>query len=193
MSFRKILLGGGMLLALWLALFADKTPDGDVVDAVSVPVKKTAIAKPDKDAKQSDKSSGKPLDMPSNLLTKPGHANETQVIASIIDRKQLIAADYKGNGSFFGTQSWTPPPPPATKPPPPPPPTAPPLPFHYLGKKTEDGPVEVYLASGDQTYVVQEKTVIDNIYRVDAIKPSVMSITYLPLNQVQTLHIGRAE
>ena len=72
----------------------------------------------------------------------------------------------------------------------PPPPTAPTLPFIYLGKKVDDHIWEVYLARGEQTYIVREKTLIDNTYRVDSIRPPTLSLTYLPLNQAQTLSIG---
>ncbi len=40
------------------------------------------------------------------------------------------------------------------------------------------------------TYIVQTKMVVDGAYRVDAITPPVLSLTYLPLNQVQQLNIG---
>ncbi|BBB60555.1 hypothetical protein UNDKW_2282 [Undibacterium sp. KW1] len=181
MNARKILLGVCLVVAAWLALFADKTPDADVVEAVT-PAKKTQVT-------QTNLASTKPVGANAKLPA----ASQVQTIAAVIDRKQLIAADYKANGNFFDAQSWTPPPPPTAKPPPPPPPTAPPLPFRYLGKKTDDGQIEVYLSSGDRTFIVQEKTIIENIYRVDAIKPTMMSITYLPLNQVQTLQIGSTD
>ncbi|MFZ6734892.1 hypothetical protein ACO0LG_23425 [Undibacterium sp. Ji42W] len=181
MSPRKILLSVCLAVAAWLAMFADKTPDADVVEAVT-PVKKTQVP-------QTNLAGTRAV----NANAKLPVASQVPTIAAVIDRKQLIAAGYKVNGNFFDAQSWTPPPPPAAKPPPPPPPTAPPLPFRYLGKKTDDGHIEVYLSSGDRTFIVQEKTIIENIYRVDAIKPTMMSITYLPLNQVQTLQIGSTD
>jgi hypothetical protein len=38
--------------------------------------------------------------------------------------------------------------------------------------------------------IVRNKSVIDGVYRVDAIAPPGMTITYLPMNQVQQLNIG---
>jgi len=67
---------------------------------------------------------------------------------------------------------------------------APPLPFAYIGKAAADGAWEVYLSRADKVYVVRLKTVIDGTYRVDAIAPPMMTLTYLPLNQVQQLNIG---
>ncbi len=67
---------------------------------------------------------------------------------------------------------------------------APPLPFQFLGKAAEKGEWEVFLARGDKTYVVRKQDVIDGAYRVDAIAPPNLTLTYLPLNQVQQLNIG---
>jgi hypothetical protein len=72
----------------------------------------------------------------------------------------------------------------------PPKPTAPPLPFTVLGKKLENGAWEVYIARGDQTWIASPGTLIDNDYRVEQIGPGSMSLTYLPLNEKQTLQTG---
>ncbi|UUZ55500.1 hypothetical protein LP419_07470 [Massilia sp. H-1] len=97
-------------------------------------------------------------------------------------------------GDLFSRRDWNLPPPPvaaqAVAPPPPPPPMAPPLPFTFLGKAVADGSWEVYLARGDKTFIVRDKTVIEGMYRVDAITPPNLTLTYLPLNQVQQLNIG---
>ncbi|HEY0063319.1 MAG TPA: hypothetical protein VGC21_14465, partial [Telluria sp.] len=93
---------------------------------------------------------------------------------------------------------WTPPPPApdanalaaAAAAAPPPAPVAPPLPFTFLGKAVANGSWEVFLARGEQTYIVRNKMVIDGTYRVDAINPPNLTLTYLPLNQVQQLNIG---
>lgn len=89
----------------------------------------------------------------------------------------------------FTAQSWYAPPPP-----PPkslrPPPSAPPLPFAYLGQMLEDGKLTVFLTRQDRNYVVKQGDVLDGNYRVDAIEPPVMTLTYLPLNIKQTIRIG---
>jgi hypothetical protein len=71
-----------------------------------------------------------------------------------------------------------------------PPPTAPPLPFSYIGKSFSEGQWEIFLARGDQTYAVRNQTVIEKTYRVDAITPPILSLTYLPLNKSQEINIG---
>lgn len=67
---------------------------------------------------------------------------------------------------------------------------APPLPFTVLGKAVGDGSWEVFLAHGEQTYIVRLHSVIDGQYRIDAIAPPTMTMTYLPLKQVQQINIG---
>jgi hypothetical protein len=118
-------------------------------------------------------------------------------ILRLVPRAELVGGDDEaiGGDAVFGMQNWNPPQPapPAqanVAPPPPPPPMAPPLPFTYLGKANEAGRWEVYLSQGEKTYVVKAKETIDGVYRVDAIAPPTLTLTYLPLNQVQTLNIG---
>ncbi len=90
---------------------------------------------------------------------------------------------------LFAAQNWNPPPP-KVVPAPPAPPTAPPLPYAYIGKKLEAGQWEVFLSSGDDIRVVKANTLIDGAYRVSDIRPPTLTLTYLPLNQVQQINIG---
>ena len=69
-------------------------------------------------------------------------------------------------------------------------PVAPPLPYSYIGKKSEGGVWEVYLALGEEIRVAKPNTVMDQNYRVDRIAPPTLALTYLPLNQVQNMSIG---
>jgi hypothetical protein len=72
-------------------------------------------------------------------------------------------------------------------------PAAPVLPFTYIGKKLEAGVWEVFLARGEQSFVVREGAVIENTYRIDKIAPPNLSLTYLPLGHTQNLSIGASE
>ncbi len=124
-------------------------------------------------------------------------------IIALIPRTELlsgvIAPDEK-NG-LFQSQTWMPPAPPnpppvkiiEEPPPSPPPPMAPPLPFSFLGKQRTGETWEVFLSDGQRTYVVRDETVINNMYRVDSIRPPTLSMTYLPLKQAQTLVVGGFE
>ncbi len=71
-----------------------------------------------------------------------------------------------------------------------PPPRAPALPFTYLGKKIEAGKWEVFLAQGEQAFVVREGSLIESRYRIDAIAPPELQLTYLPLGETQVMTIG---
>ena len=73
---------------------------------------------------------------------------------------------------------------------PPPPPMAPPLPYTYMGKMTEQGQLSVFLTRNGKPYVARAGEVLDGQYRVDAINPPLLEFTYLPLAQKQTLNIG---
>jgi hypothetical protein len=175
-------MGAALLIAAGLVLFGDTTPSNGVAE----PVERAARSAPAAAAPRA---------------TAPAAASTAtdNAILRLIPRETLIgeageAAFRSGEGVFLG-QNWNPPPPPPPAGPvaPPPPPSAPPLPFAYIGKAVADGQWEVYLARGEQTYVVRPKTVIDGTYRVDAIAPPTITLTYLPMNQVQQLNIGVIE
>ncbi|HZX27281.1 MAG TPA: hypothetical protein VFF16_09440, partial [Telluria sp.] len=113
-------------------------------------------------------------------------------IARLLPRDELIG-DERDDGTAFQSQNWNPPPPPPPPPAPPPPPTAPALPFTVIGKALSNGVWEAYLSRNDQIYVVRPGDVLDGTYRIDSIAPPLMTLTYLPMNQVQQLNIGATE
>jgi hypothetical protein len=171
MTPRHLLMGAALLVAAGFAVFGDKTPGGEVVEpVVRAPSAASTAAR---------------------VATAAPKAGATApAILRLLPREDLIAA---GDGAdAFGSRDWTPPPPPPQPvvAPPPPPPTAPPLPFTFVGKAVEKGEWEVFLARGAETLIVRNKTVIDGVYRVDAIAPPAITFTYLPMNQVQQLNIG---
>ena len=71
-----------------------------------------------------------------------------------------------------------------------PPPQAPPLPFAYIGRLSEDRDTTVFLALGDRNLVVKPGDTIDNTYKLEEISDSAVVLTYLPLGQRQALPIG---
>jgi hypothetical protein len=183
-----------LVTAAGLAAFGARHPEAEIADAVErTPGRSPALAVPPPATFAGAK--------------RPASAEQPE-IHEIVPRERLLGDDDAsfgsnngGTGSPFSRQDWAPPPPPpaplpqaSTHPPPePPPPSAPPLPFTFLGKSVSDGVWEVYLARGAQTYVVREKATIEGVYRVDSIVPPTISLTYLPLNQVQQLNIGAFE
>ncbi len=105
-------------------------------------------------------------------------------------------------GDAFSPTSWTPPPPPppppapvvvAPPPPPPPPPTAPPLPYSFVGMLEDKSRPQAFLARGEVLNIVKVGDVIDNSYRVEALSASQVVLTYLPLNQTQTLSVSQGQ
>jgi hypothetical protein len=170
---RQAVLGVALAGAAALAAFGDKAPPAEVAEPV---VRAPGAAAP-----------------AGRAQAKAGEGAAPPVLR-LVTRAALIGdrADTFGAGEIdpFARHDWTPPPPPPAPASPPPAPSAPPLPFTYLGKSVGDGAWEVYLARGERTYLVREQTVIDGTWRVEAIAPPVMTLAYLPLNQIQQLNIG---
>ena len=180
----QIVMGVALVAAAGLVLFGDNSPSGDIAEPVVRGGAAAGVA-----------VTAAPAPAPASKSAKP---QAEVAILRLTPRAMLVgesgeATFASGEGVFLG-QNWNPPPPPP--PPksavnvPPPPPMAPPIPFVVIGKAVADGAWEVYLSRADKTYVVRNQTVIDGTYRVDRIAPPLMSVTYLPLNQVQQINIG---
>ncbi|MES2260834.1 MAG: hypothetical protein V4724_20130 [Pseudomonadota bacterium] len=189
MTPRQWAMGAALAGAAALLVFGDRTPSGDVAEAVE---RRAPPAAAPATAPATAAATAAPRAAARN--DKAAVVNDT-MIARLTPRALLVGesgdATFAGTDGVFSGQNWNPPPParpPA--PPPPPPPSAPALPFTYLGKAAADGAWEVFLARSDRTYVVRNGAVIDGVYRVDEIAPPMLTLTYLPLNQVQRLNIG---
>jgi hypothetical protein len=176
MNLRHGVMVAGLLVGAWFAFMADKTPEDDTIVASRSPehdsVGQAASEKPTRrdNGGATDDAAAKSL---LRLHERPAYVRRL--------------AESVAEGPIFVSGSWVPPPPP---PGPPPPEVAPPLPYTYLGKKLENGVWEVYLALGDQVRIVRPKTLLDDKYRIDAIAPPELRLTYLPLQQQQILNIG---
>jgi hypothetical protein len=70
-------------------------------------------------------------------------------------------------------------------------PQAPPLPFRVLGSYAQAGQTVVFLQQNDQNHVVRAGDTIADTYRVESLDGATMKLRYLPLDQVQTLDLGR--
>ena len=175
---RHLLMGAALVAAAGLVLLGDSAPETEVAEPVERAPRPAAAPTVAARVAQENADAGK--------------------ILRLVPRAELIGATgedaFVGGAGLFAGQNLNPPPPPPSEPsgppPPPPAPTAPPVPFTVIGKGLADGAYEVYLANGERTYVVRAKEVIDGMYRVDAIAPPTLTLTYLPLNQVQQLNIG---
>jgi hypothetical protein len=170
---RQLMLLAALAVAAGLAAFGDKTPPVEVAEPVTRAAGQAAPA-----LRQQVKAGEGAAPPVLRLVARAG---------LIGDSAGTVGTD---GDDPFARHDWTPPPPPPAPAPLPPAPDAPPLPFTYLGKSVGDGAWEVYLARGERTYLVREQTVIDGTWRVEAIAPPVMTLAYLPLNQIQQLNIG---
>lgn len=168
---RHLMLGAALLLALGLVLFGQRAPDDEAAQAV-------VQAAPRQPPRQAPRRALPAAPAPSPVL-------------SLIPRSELfdhIAGS--GHASPFGSRDWTPAPAPAPASAAPATPVAPPLPFAYLGKALRGGQWEVYLAQGDTSLIVRPQMVIEGRYRVEAIAPPLLTLRFLPLNQIQQINIG---
>jgi hypothetical protein len=123
---------------------------------------------------------------------EPGQSLPPAQILALRERPiyRLDSARTEREASIFGAANLTPVAPKSQAAAPVQAPLAPPLPYQYLGKKVEDGQWEVYLTLNDELRIARVNTVIDGKYRVDSLSASEIGLTYLPLNQAQTLSLG---
>ncbi len=138
-----------------------------------------------------------------------------QKVASEAASKPAIATDQSsaasaasvvtgiGIADLFPKQSWVPPPPPTPTPAPPPPtpvPVAPPLPFQVAATWKENNTLYVVVEGQGQSIVlctkcdtlgrIQPGESLLGSYRLDKLTTDMMTFTYLPLNQQQSLPTG---
>ena len=191
MKTKHLIMGAAVVGAAALVAFGDNSPDSTVAEAV------TRAAPGATEARLAQRAQAPAVLSPATApaaTSQTAPAKAAPHILRLLPRHALVdGAGLKEGANVFASRDWTPPPPPpppVAAPPPPPPPTAPPLPFTLIGKANENGALEVYLARAGKVYIVKPKTVIDGTYRVDAIAPPLLTLTYLPLNQVQQLNIG---
>ena len=101
--------------------------------------------------------------------------------------------DQAAASNLFASNSWLPPPPPAPPelaPAPPPPPTAPPVPFNFVGLLQDQAKPTAFLAKDDKLLLVSAGDTLDGAYRIESVSASEIVLTYLPLNQRQSILIS---
>lgn len=137
-------------------------------------------------------ASGPALDIASTAAPRASDASPPRLAGTALRDAAGPGADIEVRADPFHAPAAPPPPPASLAPPPPPaPPQAPPLPFAYLGRWTEDGGTTVFLMRGEHTVAVRGPGPLDASYRVEAIDEQQMVLTYLPLNQRQSLPLRR--
>lgn len=176
MKARQALMLAALAASAGLAIFGDRTPNGGGETVEPAPRPQPAAAP--KPAASPAKHKHAPAILallPREELVGPrdeDRPTSTLFAAQTLDRAPTAVAAQAPVAAASGTPG---------------------LPFTYLGKKYENAAWEVYLAIGDQTYFVREGTVIDQKYAVNQIRPPVLTMTYLPTKQQQTMTIGGEE
>lgn len=93
---------------------------------------------------------------------------------------------------LFGIKDWNPPPPPVReKPLPPAAPTAPPFPYAIAGSVVDANGLMIVFNRQKQDFVLRIGDVLEQTYRVEAIDPQSVTVTYLPLGLTQVVSIAR--
>jgi hypothetical protein len=110
----------------------------------------------------------------------------------------------KPKGELFGSRSWEPParpraaakaaaaPAAPVAPEPVAAPAPPPNPYRVAGQVLHDGTAQVVLAKGDRVVTVREGQVLEDGYRVEAIKPDGVTLVYTALDARQHLPAATA-
>jgi hypothetical protein len=122
------------------------------------------------------------------------HFDVPEMSASLLVEQLKRPALPEAVKDMFPSKSWyVPPPPPKVVAGPPPVPTAPPFTYQYIGKMIEEeNHSAVFLENRSRIFIVHAGDTFEGQYRVEAIDPPVMTLTYLPLDIKQTVQIGEA-
>jgi Cohesin domain len=123
--------------------------------------------------------------------TQAGSASGAPAVAQKLAQLPAREAIGKRRGEPFEPRSWAPVVRPVAQAPvAPPKPVAPPVPYRVAGQVSHDGMNQVVLARDDRVFTVREGDLLDNIYRVQSIKPDAVTLVYLPLNERQQLAVN---
>lgn len=72
-----------------------------------------------------------------------------------------------------------------------PPPPTPAFPFKYVGKqRLESGRTIYFLTKDGKLYTIEVGQVLDQLYSIDGEEGGQLTVTYLPFNRQQTIHVG---
>jgi hypothetical protein len=69
---------------------------------------------------------------------------------------------------------------------------APPLPFRVMGRYVEDGQTGVFLQHNEHNLVVHSGDTLAHDYKVLSLDGGVLTLLYIPLNEIQTLRVEEA-
>jgi hypothetical protein len=123
--------------------------------------------------------------------TQAASANGRPAVADKFAQLPAREAIGKRRGEPFEPRSWAPVVRPVAQAPvAPPKPVAPPMPYRVAGQVSHDGMNQVVLARDERVFTVSEGDTLDNVYRVEAIRPDSVTLVYLPLNERQQIAVN---
>lgn len=175
MSLRWLFLTLALAATTWFSVGNRGSTDGLVSEAV---VRSTSSR-----ASPASRSSVKPAASELSLIRLKVRQPPYQLFDA-----EMVADMAEKEAPIFQLQSWTPPPPKGVVKVEPP--KAPPWPYVYFGQQLSQGEWWIYLTLGDEARSVKKGQILDTNYRIEKIEPPNLSVTYLPLNEVQTVTIG---
>jgi hypothetical protein len=176
----------GLALAVALTAWVALQEDDSAVEPVRREGSPRAEAPP-----RSAPSTGQPkrANTPSSLAAKPASESSTQLLVQSVAQwqaRQTLAPLPGGQAQPWASQMPPPPPPVQVMAAEAAPPMAPPFPHAWVGR-FDDETTRAIVSSPDQTWVLAVGDVIDGQWRIDQIQERQMSLTYLPLQQRQTV------
>jgi hypothetical protein len=166
-----------LAVAGWLAVWGDKSPADAAISLPTRPQPTVAAT------------------TPSPIAAKGSAPTMDDAWLPLVPRHQLVPSDSAGASTArpdpFSARSWKPPPPPAPAAAPQAA-VAPPQPYAYLGKQWDGDSWLVFLARGEQNYLVKQGQVLEGTWRVEQLAPPTLGLLHVPTGQVQSVAIGEA-
>ncbi|MDQ8021036.1 MAG: hypothetical protein REI94_04310 [Moraxellaceae bacterium] len=178
-----------LLIAAYLAFFADKTPEEELV----APVARTTPIEP--------VGQGQPASTASQPVAAPRFSQEPDASGVIppAPRAQLAELATAGGPDLFAhgvgpspeeraaqeaqqqqeqQQAVQPPPQ---------------FPYAFIGKQYDGQDWQAFFEKGDSTLIVSTGAVVDNDFRVQSIKPPQMLVLHVPSKQIINIDIDNAQ
>lgn len=192
----------GLLAALGMSAYVAMQPEDEVEVAArgggpQGGAERGAESGPDARSARAQAGAGLPATRPPVAASQPSSPAQTlqaQRLAwahqawqqRVTEGSHWPALDARTRTAWGSQMPPPPPPPPPMKAEPPPPPMAPPFPHRWVGRYVDTAPQAV-ITSASNTWVVKAQDVIDGQWRVDAVTDNQLRLTYLPLQQSQTV------
>ncbi|MEC5396806.1 hypothetical protein [Uliginosibacterium sp. H1] len=178
-----------LLIAAYLAFFADKTPEEELVAPVArtTPIEPVGQGQPAASAPQAaampqfsqepDASGVIPL-APRVQLAELAAAGGADLFAHGVGPSPEEQAAQQAQQQQEQQQAVQPPPQ---------------FPYAFIGKQFDGRDWQAFFEKGDTTLIVSSGAVVDNDFRVQSIKPPQMLVLHVPSKQIINIDIDNAQ